>query len=117
LADEFRMDKRREDRFEVDQEVSIATLGEHSCRQTARVRNASGSGLGLLVGTEVTPGMAVRIELEDAILLGEAMYCRPLAKGYFVGIQIEQVLRGINELRRRFQSFEDEAESSHCETR
>ncbi|MDR3698008.1 MAG: hypothetical protein P4L56_00150 [Candidatus Sulfopaludibacter sp.] len=102
------MDKRREPRFAAEQCVTIVTLGERQLRQTAIVRNASGTGLGLFVKTEIGSGTVLRIELEDAIVLGEAMYCRAMESGYFVGVQLEQVLRGLGELHRCFREFREE---------
>jgi hypothetical protein len=110
------MDKRCEPRFAVDQSVTITTLGEHRSRQAAKVRNSSGSGLGLVVDTEIAVGTAVRIEWDDAILLGEAMYTRPLDNGHFVGVQLEQMLRGLQELHRSMQAFALEAEEDPVET-
>ncbi len=111
------MDKRREERFAADQDVTIAILGERPSRQKGRIRNTSGSGLGIVVETEIPAGTAVRIELADAILLGEVMYCRPSPTGNFLGIQVEQALRGLEELSRRFRSFEDRPADSRSATR
>jgi hypothetical protein len=111
------MDKRREPRFAAEQRVTIVTLGERQFRQMAVIRNASGTGLGLFVKTEIPAGSVLRIELEDAIILGEAMYSRPMEDGQFVGVQLEQVLRGLGELHRRFGEFREEVETDPRETR
>lgn len=110
------MDQRCEPRFVADQSVTITALGENQFRQTAKVRNASGGGLGLVVKMEISPGTALRIEWEDALVLGEVMFCRPLENGYFVGVQLEQMLRGLSELRRRFRAFREETEEDRIET-
>jgi hypothetical protein len=110
------MDQRSEPRFAADQSVTITTLGERRFQQTAKVRNASGSGLGLVVETEISPGTAVRIEWEDTLLLGEAMYCRRMASGHFVGVQLEQMLRGLSELRECFREFREEPGERPIET-
>jgi hypothetical protein len=112
------MDQRSDPRFAVDRSVTITTLGENQVRQAAQIKNASGSGLGLLVEKAIPPGTALRIEWEDAIVLGEAMYCRPMEKGHFVGVQLEQMLRGLGELRQRFRAFRDENDEHgiHIET-
>ena len=104
------MDKRREPRFAAEQCVTIVTLGERQFRQTAVIRNASGTGLGLFVKTAIASGTVLRIELEDAIVLGEVMYCRPAENGHFAGVQLEQVLRGLGELHRCLREFREEAE-------
>ncbi len=85
----------------------ITILGDREVRQTGRVRNASGSGLGLLVPEPIAPGTALRLEVDDDLLLGEVMYCRPQKDGCFVGVQLEQILRGLSGLRNQFRDFCD----------
>jgi hypothetical protein len=78
----------------------------------ARVRNASGRGLGLLVPHRIEAGAAIRIEIEDAIVLGEAIYCRQESDGHFIGVELDQVLVGLTELGRRLSAFDPEVERS-----
>ena len=104
------MDQRREPRFTVDQSVVVTILTEQPTRITARVRNASGRGLGLLVPCRVEPGAAIRIEIDDAIVLGEVIYCRPEGDGHFIGIELDQVLVGLTELGRRLSAFDPEVQ-------
>lgn len=111
------MDKRSEPRFAADQSVVITTLGDNRFRQTGTVKNSSGSGLGLHVETAIPTGTALRIEWEDAILLGEAMYTRPMDSGHFIGVQLEHVLRGLGELRDSLRRFSEETEEDRVETR
>ena len=94
------MDKRREPRFHADQPVRVTVLSEPPERIEARVRNASGRGLGLLTSTPVSPGSAIRIEIDDDVVLGEAIYCRGERDGHFVGVELDQVLVGLTELGR-----------------
>jgi hypothetical protein len=110
------MDKRCEPRFATDQTIAITTLGDCRVRQTARVKNCSGSGLGLVVPVAISAGILVRIELEDSILLGEAMYSRPLPDGYFVGVQLEQAISGLRELRCQAQAYREESEEDPVPT-
>ena len=111
------MEQRCEARLPDDRSLTITILGEREFRHAARVKNASGSGLGLLVGTRVAPGTALRIELEDELLLGEVMYCRPMEGGYFIGVQLEQMLRGLREMRERFREFYQTAAMAARDTR
>lgn len=71
----------------------------------ARVKNTSGRGLGLMTATPVPPGAAVRIELEGAVVLGEAIYCRGERDGHFIGVELDQVLVGLTELGRNLSAF------------
>ncbi len=106
------MNQRREPRFEVDQAVELTILTEPRTRLEARVRNASGRGLGLTVSRPVQAGVPVRIELDDGMVLGEAIYCRGEQDGFFVGIEMDQVLVGLTELGRKLTAWENEEQSA-----
>lgn len=109
------MEQRREPRFEADQAVVVTILGEQPTRLEARVRNASGKGLGLFMSRMIHPGAAIRIEIEDAIVLGESIYCRKEPDGYFIGVELDQVLVGLTELGRRLSAFDPEVRMSPLE--
>ncbi len=96
----------------MDQAVEITILTEPATRLAARVRNASGRGLGLTVSRPVPAGVAVRIELGDAIVLGEAIYCRSEQDQFFLGIELDQVLVGLTELGRKLTAWENEERSA-----
>jgi hypothetical protein len=102
------MDKRREPRFQADQPVVVTVLTEPPIRLDARVTNASGRGLGLVTANPVSSGAAIRIELEDAVVLGEAIYCRAEPGGHFIGVELDQVLVGLTELGRNLAAFAPE---------
>jgi hypothetical protein len=99
------MEQRREPRFQADQPVVVTVLTQPETRMDARVKNASGRGLGLITGVAVPPGSAIRIQLEDAMVLGEAIYCRHEREGHFVGVELDQVLVGLTELGRKLAAF------------
>jgi hypothetical protein len=69
-----------------------------------------------VVQTAISAGTAIRIELEDSLLLGEAMYSRSLPDGYFVGVQLEQALSGLRELRRQAQQYREQSEEDPVPT-
>jgi hypothetical protein len=99
------MDQRREPRFQTDQSVVLTVLNGHSVRISGRVKDASSRGLGLRTEAPVEPGAAVRIEADDAILLGEAIFCRSDLDGHFVGVELDQMLVGLTELSRALSDF------------
>jgi hypothetical protein len=108
------MDKRREPRFQADQPVVVTVLADPPIRMDAWVKNASGRGLGLVTPDPVSPGAAIRIQLDDAIVLGEAIYCRSDVDGHFIGVELDQVLVGLTELGRNLAAFAPEfAVESH----
>jgi PilZ domain len=102
------MDQRREPRFEADQPVVVTVLTDPEVRMDAQVKNASGRGLGLITAGPVKPGDAVRIEIEDSMVLGEAIYCRRDNEGHFIGVELDQVLVGLTELGRILEGFSPE---------
>jgi hypothetical protein len=99
------MDNRREPRFVTDQSVTVTLLREPQITLTGRVQNYSGRGLGLMTDTAVASGTALKIAMDDAIILGEAVFCRQEEDHYYVGIELNQVLAGLAELARRLQEF------------
>ena len=105
------MDNRRESRFTANQTVDVTILGDPEIRRTGVVKNASGRGLGLEMAFPVGIGAALKIELPDTVVLGEAMYCRGQNGSYFVGIELEQVLCGLEGLSQMLQAFAEEASS------
>ena len=78
---------------------------------TARTRNSSGRGLALEISQPVPLHSALKIEIEDSILLGEAIYCRQEGDAYLIGVELDQVLHGLAELGRNLQEFEDTKET------
>ena len=101
------MDQRREPRFRTDQEVAITLLGAESWCETGRVINASGRGLAIALPQPISPGTAIKIEIDDSLVLGEAVYCRDAAGSYLVGVELDQVLCGLSQLARKLEEFGD----------
>ncbi len=99
------MEHRREPRFETDQIVAVTVLGEREVRRSARVKNASGRGLALELPCAVAPGTALQIHFDDAVVLGEAVYCRAGQDLCLVGVELDQVLCGLTELGKKLQEF------------
>jgi hypothetical protein len=103
------MEHRCEPRFAANQNVTVTILGDPAIQQTGVVKNASARGLGLEMPSPVGIGAAVKIDLPDTVLLGEAMYCRGQNGCYFVGIELEQALFGLHELSLAFRAFAEDA--------
>ena len=89
------MERRRETRFTVEQAVTVTVLGEVDRQLTATVKDVSGRGLRLNSPVEVPTGSSLKIELQDAIALGEAAYCRREGDHFAVGVQLEEILCGL----------------------
>jgi len=113
----FFMEQRREHRVPTEQPVSLTVLGEPETRLTAVVKNASGRGLGLICPQAVPSGAAVKIEFGDTIFLVEALYCRAMEGGYYLGIELTEVLSGLAALSRMAQEFNDQLEPAEARRR
>jgi len=105
------MEQRREPRFRAEQAVVVTVFGERETEQSATVKNASSRGLALEMASPVAAGTACKIQLEDAVVLAEVVYCRSSGEQHLVGVELDQVLCGLTELGRRLQEFAPEGAS------
>jgi len=101
------MNERREPRFEVEQEIPITIFGEPDIRLPARIRNFSPRGIGLEMKGPVAAGSALKLELDDTLLLGEVIYCRDDGDSFYVGVELEHALYCLAELADALGSFTD----------
>ncbi len=101
------MERRREPRFEVDRAVRATILEEPEWSAEGRVVNCSGHGLQLALGAPLPLDAAVRIDLDDAIFLGEVAYCVRSAGGYRVGLNLENALYDVSGIARLMREILD----------
>jgi hypothetical protein len=99
------MGQRRDFRFETVQPVGLTILGKLSrdadVLLSACMVNLSGRGLSLTTESRVPVGSAVRIGINDNILLGEVCHSRQTGPSAFVcGVQLEQALTDVHDLSR-----------------
>ena len=105
------MNQRREMRFQANESVAITVLGEADIRFRGHMKNVSGRGIGLETEIPVVVGTAIKIELEDSLLLGEVIFCRQDEASFYVGVELEHALNGLAELSRIVSGFEEAANS------
>lgn len=97
------MDERKDFRFETNQPVSLTILGRYS-RDTdthlpACIVNISGRGISLTTKCSVPANSAVRLDVNDNILLGEVCHSRQTGPSeYICGVRLEQVLTAVGDL-------------------
>jgi hypothetical protein len=89
--------------------VVVTVLGEGESRHTGIITNASSRGLALSVPAAIAPGTALKIEWDDAMVLGEAVFCRAASDDFLVGVELDQMLCGLTQLSRRLREFHDAA--------
>lgn len=99
------MDERHEPRFIADQPIKVTILGSPETQHAARICNVSGRGLLIEFSSEVAFGAPLKIEVDDAILLGEVVYCRAEDGVYLIGVELDQVLCGLTALDQLLQAF------------
>jgi hypothetical protein len=103
----FSMSQRREPRFNAEQSVWITLFGEPDIRLPARIKNVSARGIGLELQGPVAIGTALKLELDDSLLLGEVIYCRQDEASFYVGVELEQALCGLADLALALRAFSD----------
>jgi PilZ domain len=103
----FSMSQRREPRFNAEQSVWITLFGEPDIRLPARIKNVSARGIGLELQGPVAIGTALKLELDDSLLLGEVIYCRQDEAAFYVGVELEQALCGLADLALALRAFSD----------
>jgi hypothetical protein len=111
----FFVNQRRETRYGSNQRVWATIYGKPDVRVPALIRNASGRGVGLEVERPIEPGAALKIEVEDGFLLGEAIYCRAEGPAFYVGVELEQALYGLVELGEIVRGFAGEPSGAEQE--
>jgi hypothetical protein len=104
-ADMLLMEQRRHPRFATNQTIELVLMGSFETRVSARVRDVSSRGLGLFADSSAPQGAALRIEVGEATILGEVIYCHPEPDGYAVGVKLDQVLTGLASLGEALQAF------------
>lgn len=97
------MGERRDFRFETNQPVSLTILGRDSrdadIHLPACIVNISGHGISLTTESSVPVSSAVRLDVNDNILLGEVCHLRQTGPSEFIcGIRLEQALTAVGDL-------------------
>jgi len=93
------MEKRFELRFQVHQAVQV-TLLARDLRLAGHIADISGRGMRLLLNAALPVGAAVRVDLDDSLLLGEVRYCIRNDDQFAIGLQLDQGIPSLSELDR-----------------
>ena len=105
------MDLRSETRFSTDQPVNVTILGERQMTILGRIANVSEKGMRLLTSAGAPPGVAIRVDVEGTVLLGEVCYCIREGSGYAIGLQLERVLTLTEDLSRLIRHLLEESDA------
>ena len=104
------MERRAEARFDVDRPVRVTSLEHPADSWPAAVRNLSGRGMRLIVPQAIAAGVPIRVDADNIMFLGEVCYCHAEGSGYAIGLMVEHVLAGLDELERLNRSLFGEPE-------
>lgn len=109
------MERRKEPRFESDRPVEATVLQEPAWCVKGRIVNHSARGLQLLLEHPVPLDAAVRIDIDDALILGEVAYCRQERSGYRTGLRLEHAIYDLPEVHRLMRAILNSEDTSFRE--
>lgn len=95
------MERRAESRIPFNCPVRITLLSSPPERFDGVLVNVSGRGARLRVPRRIECDAALRIDLDNAMLLGEVCYCATDGDGYGIGVQLEHSLLNLSEVLRQ----------------
>ena len=100
------MERRKQPRFEVAHTVQVTVLDEPPTQLEGRVVNVSGGGFRLLTDGMIRLNAAIRVDMTDAVLLGEVCYCLEEEDGvYAIGLESQQILSHTHDLAQLVKSL------------
>lgn len=111
------MERRAETRIPFDCPVRVTLLGSPPEQFDGILVNVSGRGARLRVPRRIECDAALRIDLDNAMLLGEVCYCANDGDGYGIGVQLEHSLLNLAEVLRRREHLLEEAEPAPLASR
>ena len=86
------MDHRRFPRYEADEGVRIICLTQPRDTFAGRLENISPFGVRLACPRNLPVGSLIKVELDEAILLGEVIYCQSQGQEYLTGLEVEEIV-------------------------
>lgn len=109
-SDRTHVERRLRTRHQITHPVRLTLLGADPTSDLpvpGVVLDYSERGMRVRVPQPVAPGAAVRVEIEDQMLLGEVCYCQTLTGGqYAIGLQLEQSLNNLDDLSKLVQALQ-----------
>jgi hypothetical protein len=92
-------ERRREERVEVDCSTTLYVISEDSDSIPIRIVDISGSGMKIEMEAPLRPGILVKVNLPDSLLLGEVVWSSGESAPYCAGIRIEHSLLNLTRVR------------------
>jgi len=92
------MELRAEVRIAVDKPVKMTLLSHPDRQMDGVVADVSGRGMRILLANAVPLNAAIRMDFDDALILGEVCRCAPHRGGFAIGIRLCHSLIGLDQL-------------------
>lgn len=102
------MERRRETRIPVRQQVSVTNLTRAVCLDPSQILDYSGRGLSLLASGPAEVNQAIQIDWNGLTLLGFVCYQMPCGNRYRIGLRLEHALAAGRDLAQLLESLEAE---------
>jgi hypothetical protein len=100
------VERRKQTRYDVVQAVQVTILDEPPVKLNGRIVNVSGGGFQIHTDGPIRLNSAVRVDLTDAVLLGEVCYCCQESDGlYAIGMESQQILSHTSEFAKLMKSL------------
>jgi hypothetical protein len=82
------MERRKEPRLKIQQDVTITVLGQMVAPMHARALDISGSGMRLLMPAKIPCGTGIKIDSKNASVLAEVIRCVREGDSYAVAVTL-----------------------------
>jgi hypothetical protein len=119
-SDMLGMERRQSVRLPADESIVLTCLpSDPQCVPSdpcaAQILERSEKGLKVATRGPIAPSTLVRLDVGDSLILGEVAWCAKAGSRYHLGIQMEQSLQHMGDLRRLVASLlgQDERRPLH----
>jgi hypothetical protein len=92
------------------QQVRVTILGEEQGTTSARIVRASPYRAEIAAVRRITAGTPVRVDADDAMLLGEVSRCRRDDAQFILSVELDQVIPSMSDLGRLVSAVMTECE-------
>ena len=97
-ASPIECERRQEPRHSISRPVKVTVLGPSGLESDGQLLNLSSRGAAILLDRELPCDSAVRVDIDNALLLGEVRWCLREAASFTVGVSVEHWLPNLQEL-------------------
>jgi hypothetical protein len=104
------MDRRREPRIRAYETVNLTVLGAAGYSTPANAIQLSAHGMRLVTDRPIPLNAAIKVVCDDWLGLGDVCYCHQERGHFAIGLQLDQILVGLEGLA--FQNRDLSAEES-----